>query len=61
MINCIAVDDEPLSLQIISGYASQIQGMVLLKTFTNPLKAQNYLKKFPVDLLLLDIQMPDVS
>jgi DNA-binding LytR/AlgR family response regulator len=61
MINCIAVDDEPLSLQIISEYASQIQGMVLLKTFTNPLKAQNYLKKFPVDLLFLDIQMPDVS
>ena len=61
MINCIAVDDEPLSLQIIAGYASQIEGMVLLKTFTNPLKAQNYLKKFPVDLLFLDIQMPDVS
>jgi len=61
MINCIAVDDEPLSLQIISGYSSQIHGMVLLKTFTNPLKAQNYLKKFPVDLLFLDIQMPDVS
>jgi two-component system, LytTR family, response regulator len=61
MINCIAIDDEPLSLQILSCYASQIQGMELIKTFTNPLKAQNYLRKFPVDLLFLDIQMPDVS
>lgn len=61
MINCIAIDDEPLALQILNGYASQIPGLVLLKTFTNPLKALNYLKKFPVDLLFLDIQMPDIS
>jgi len=61
MISCIAIDDEPLSLQLLTDYASRTEGLTLLKTFTNPNDALKYLKNYAVDLLLLDIQMPDIS
>ena len=61
MITCIAIDDEPLALELINDYASKTEGLELVKTFTNPVDALKYLKKFPVDLIFLDIQMPDIS
>lgn len=54
----IAIDDEPPALKTIEKYAASIDLMDLKKTFTNPADAIKYLKKFPVDLLLIDIQMP---
>ena len=61
MITSIAIDDEPLALDLLSEYASRTKELDLLKTYTNPLEALNYLGKAPVDLLFLDIQMPDIS
>jgi two-component system, LytTR family, response regulator len=61
MITSIAIDDEPIALELLSGYASRTEGLDLLKTYTNPLDALKYLKNFAVDLLFLDIQMPDIS
>jgi DNA-binding LytR/AlgR family response regulator len=61
MINCIAIDDEPLALELISDYCARIEYLNLMKCFTRPSEAAEYLKKFPVDLLFLDIQMPDIS
>jgi DNA-binding LytR/AlgR family response regulator len=61
MINCIAIDDEPLALDLISNYCSRIDFLDLKKTFTRPSEAVTYLSKFPVDMLFLDIQMPDIS
>jgi len=61
MITCIAIDDEPLSLELLTDYAFRTEGLELLKTFTNPLDAAKYLKYSPIDLLFLDIQMPDIS
>jgi len=61
MINCIALDDEPLALEIIEEYCRKIPFLQLQKTFTDPAEAAKYLRKFPVDLLFLDIQMPDLS
>src|SRR5688572_30167543 len=58
MINCIAIDDEPLALEIIENFCSQISFLNLERTFTDTGEAAKYLKKFPVDLLFLDIQMP---
>lgn len=57
----IAVDDEPPALQIIAKYCEQIDFVDLKKTFTNPLEALKYIRKFPVDLLFIDIQMPDIN
>ncbi|MGD0342043.1 MAG: LytTR family DNA-binding domain-containing protein [Bacteroidales bacterium] len=61
MINCIAIDDEPLALDLIEDYCSRLEYLDLKKCFTKPSEASDYLNKFPVDLLFLDIQMPDIS
>ncbi len=61
MISCIAIDDEPLALQLIAEYASKISFLRLQKTFTNPDEAKLWLQENNVDLLFLDIQMPDIN
>ena len=61
MITCIAVDDEPLAIEIIEAYEQQIPGLVLKQTFTDAISAWSYLSQNPVDLVFLDIQMPDIS
>jgi DNA-binding LytR/AlgR family response regulator len=60
-ITCIAVDDEPLALQLITQYCSKIPFLQLQKAFTNPDEAKEYLSLYKVDLIFLDIQMPDVN
>jgi DNA-binding LytR/AlgR family response regulator len=60
MIRAIAIDDEPPALKIIEKFCSDIDFIELEKTFTNPHEAMRYMKKYPVDLLFLDIQMPSV-
>lgn len=59
MINCIAIDDEPLALEIIETFCAKTPFLNLLKTFTNTSEAARYIRNFPVDLIFLDIQMPD--
>jgi DNA-binding LytR/AlgR family response regulator len=61
MIHCIAIDDEPLALQLINEYCSKISFLKLEKTFTNTDEARLYLQENTVDLLFLDIQMPDIN
>lgn len=61
MIKAIAIDDEPPALQLIETFCSRTEEILLEKTFTNPDEALKYLRKFPVDLLFLDIQMPSVN
>jgi len=61
MIHCIAIDDEPLALQLISEYCQRITFLRLEKTFTNTDEANTYLSQNQVDLLFLDIQMPDIT
>lgn len=61
MIVCIAVDDEPKALEVISIHASKAPEINLVKTFTNPQEALTYLKDNFVDLIFLDINMPGIS
>lgn len=58
MIKAIAIDDEPLALRIIEHFCKQTDFIELDKTFTKTDEALKHMKKFPVDLLFLDIQMP---
>ena len=58
MISTIAVDDEPLALEVIESFCNRIDTIKLERTFTKVNEAQKYLRKFPVDLMLLDINMP---
>jgi len=61
MMTCIAVDDEPLALELMESYISQVPGLELKETFTDAISAWGYLQRTPVDLIFLDIQMPDIS
>lgn len=61
MIACIAVDDEPLALELMETYISQVPGLELKGIFTDAISAWGFLQKNPVDLVFLDIQMPDIT
>jgi two-component system, LytTR family, response regulator len=61
MMTCIAIDDEPLALEIIRKYVSETPHVQLITTFTDAIQALTFLKIQSVDLLILDIQMPDIS
>lgn len=60
-ISCIAIDDEPRALSIITNFAQKIDFLNLTKTFRDPLKAISYLNENPVELIFLDINMPVLS
>jgi two-component SAPR family response regulator len=61
MINTIAIDDEPLALQLVTGYIEKTPGLNLLGKFDNPLDAMEFIARENVDLIFIDIQMPDLS
>ena len=61
MINTIAIDDEPLALQLVNGYIEKTPGLKLLGGFDNPLDAIDFLAGKDIDLIFIDIQMPDLS
>lgn len=58
MIRAIALDDEPLALKVIENFCSRIDYIQLEKTFTKTEEAHKHLRKQPVDLVFLDVQMP---
>ena len=60
-IRCIAVDDEPLALEQIVRYIGRIESLRLTGAFLNPEKALEAMRRQPVDLLFLDIEMPSVG
>jgi DNA-binding LytR/AlgR family response regulator len=60
-INCVAIDDEPLALDIIMDYCNKISYLNLMQTFTNPIDSIDFLKSNKVQLLFLDIQMEQLS
>jgi len=61
MITAIAIDDEPLALKVIDSHCEKTDFINLQKTFTHPTEALHYLRKYPVDLLFVDIQMPSMN
>jgi DNA-binding LytR/AlgR family response regulator len=61
MITAIAIDDEPIALDIVDRYALKVPYLSLEAKFSNAFEALEYLKTNPIDLLFLDIKMPDIS
>lgn len=61
MISCVAIDDEPLALEVVKKYISKTPDLHLDALFSNALEAQDYLKRKSVDLVFLDIQMPGIN
>ena len=61
MLKCIAIDDEPLALRQIKTYISKIPYLELVATFNNAIEAQQLMAKQNIDLLFVDINMPDLN
>lgn len=61
MITCIAIDDEPKALEVIERYCNKTSLVDLRATFREPVKAIEYLNSQKIDLIFLDINMPDIS
>ena len=61
MISCIAIDDEPKALEVIERYCQKTGLVDLRATFREPVKAIEFLNGEKVDLIFLDINMPDIS
>lgn len=61
IITCIIVDDEPLAVKLLEKFVGQTPFLSLKASFTDPVAALQYLQANTVDLLFLDIEMPDMD
>lgn len=60
-LKCIIVDDEPLAVDILETYVQKLHWLEHVASFENGLDALSFLDEHDVDLILLDIQMPDLT
>lgn len=60
-ITCVIVDDEPMALDLVEGYVEKTPFLVLKNKCNSAIEAMEFLREQPVDLLFLDIQMPDLT
>jgi DNA-binding LytR/AlgR family response regulator len=61
MLTAIAIDDEPRALEVVEMHASRVPFLDLKASFTDAFEAIPYLQQNKIDLLFLDIKMPDIS
>lgn len=60
-MKCIVVDDEQLAIDVLSRYIEKVSSLEAAATFTDAVAAVEFLSKYPVDLIFLDINMPDLN
>ena len=60
-ISCVIVDDEPMALNLVESYVKKTPFLELKQKCSSAIEALEYIKEHPVDLLFLDIQMPDLT
>ncbi|ANI87874.1 DNA-binding response regulator [Arachidicoccus ginsenosidimutans] len=58
---CIAIDDEPLALKLIEGYIRRMPQLKLIQTFEDAIAGSEFIRHHAVDILFIDIEMPDIS
>lgn len=61
MINCLLVDDEPLAMDVIASYLEKVTGFEVVAKCKNALEAFEVLQTQEIDLIFLDIQMPQLN
>lgn len=59
--NCIIVDDEPLARNLLSDYVRKVPELNLVETLSSPLQVMDVLRKNEIDIMFLDVQMPDLT
>lgn len=60
-MNCVIIEDEPLALNLLESYVRQVEGLTLVRSYTNAVEAFTFLQTKAVDLLFLDIELPQIS
>lgn len=60
-LKCVAIDDDPLALALTKNHIQAIENLTLLQVFEDAIAAVEYLSKHTVDLLFLDVDMPEIS
>ena len=61
MIKCIIIDDEPLAIGVLKSYCEDLGEVDVIGTFTNPFEATTLLSSEQIDLVFLDIEMPQIN
>lgn len=61
MIRCLVVDDEPLALHVVEDYIAKVPFLQLVKATTSAIEALTYVQDGSVDLVFLDVQMPELT
>ncbi len=61
MLNCLAIDDEPLALDLIEGFINKVSFLKLLNKSNSAVEAIQFIQNNKIDLIFLDIQMPDIN
>src|SRR5687767_14808179 len=60
-MKCLIVDDEPLARELLESYISRIEELKLVKSCNNAIEAFTFIQERPVDLIFLDIEMPQIT
>jgi DNA-binding LytR/AlgR family response regulator len=60
-VNCVIIDDEPAAIEVLTEFADRTPNLHLLSTFRDPLQALAFLRDTKVDLIFLDINMPELN
>lgn len=60
-LTCVVVEDEPLARNLLEQYVLKVPHLQLIKSFSSPLAALDFLRNNPIDILFSDIQMPEIT
>ncbi len=63
MINCIIIDDDPVSINLMKHFITSTEGLNFIEAFTSPIAGVNYIRKnaASTDLIFLDVEMPEMT
>jgi len=61
MFKCLVIDDEELARELLKTYIKKLDFIELVASFENPINAVELLKKETIDVIFLDIQMPEIK
>src|ERR1700754_695315 len=60
-LKCLVIDDKPLAIDILADYTSKVPFLELIATTTDPIAGLNIVREQNIDLVFLDIQMPELT